>query len=67
MQHFVPTARVELVRDGRQARAPIAVDERTHYFQSLSDRIVASRENVDRKVATYVPQFPRIGEPWERL
>jgi len=42
VQHFMPTARVEIVNDYSETGTAITIDQRSHAFQPLADQIVAT-------------------------
>src|SRR5262245_568414 len=53
--------------DRRNTRAAIALYQRAHSFQPLSDWVVAAGEDIYRKILSHLPDLSCIGKPRERV
>src|SRR6266436_2371474 len=67
VQHFVPSAWIKIVTNRCEPCAAIAVDQHTHSFQSLPDRIVTAGEDVNGEIVPYLPNLAWVSQSRESI
>jgi hypothetical protein len=62
VEHFVSSARVEMVRDVSNACRAVTIYKGLHSAELLAHGVVAAREQVDRQTGTYPPKVGQVGQ-----